>query len=280
MKSAKMNKRLKTTMVHIVCITLALLSIMPFWIMLVNATRSTTAVQSSISLIPSTFLVSNWNHLKAMDFDAVRGTINSATIAVSSTLLSVYFSTLTAYGISIYNFKGKNLIFTLMLGIIMIPGQLSLIGFYKFMLMLNLTNSYIPLILPAIAAPSTVFFMRQYLEGSLAIEIVEAARIDGASEFKTFNIIALPILKPAMATMAIFAMVGSWNNYLTPLILLTDTDKYTLPMMVQLLKGDIYKTEYGAQYLGITLSILPLMIAYFALSKYIIRGVAMGSVKG
>ncbi len=266
--------------IQVFCIFLAILSILPFWIMIVNSTRSATAVQSSVSLIPSTFLASNWASLKEKDFNALKGAINSATISVSSTVLSVYFSTLTAYGLSIYNFRGRKVLFTLILGIIMIPGQLSLIGFYRFMLQLGLTNSYIPLILPAIAAPSTVFFMKQYFTGSLPIEIVEAARIDGSGEFRTFNTIALPIVKPAMATMAIFAMVYSWNNYLLPLILLTDTSKYTLPLMVQLLKGDIYATEYGAQYLGITLSILPLMIVYFALSKYIIQGVAMGSVKG
>ncbi|MFI3214296.1 MAG: carbohydrate ABC transporter permease [Eubacteriales bacterium] len=262
------------------CIFLAILSILPFWLMVVNATRSATAVQSSVSFIPSTFLASNWASLQEKDFDAFRGTLNSATISICSTVLSVYFSTLTAYGISVYNFKGKKALFTLILGIIMIPGQLSMIGFYRFMLQLGLTNSYIPLILPAIAAPSTVFFMKQYFSGSLPLEIVEASRIDGAGEFFTFNVIALPIVKPAMATMAIFAMVSSWNNYIMPLILLSDTKKYTLPLMVQMLKGDIYKTEYGAQYLGITLSILPLMVAYFALSKYIIQGVAMGSVKG
>ena len=121
--------------------------------------------------------------------------------------------------------------------------------------------------------------MRQYLAGALSIDIVNSARIDGAGEFYTFNRIVLPIMKPAMATQAIFSFVGSWNNLFMPMILLTDKSKYTMPIMVSLLRGDIYRTEYGAVYLGLTLTVLPLFIVYFALSKYIIAGVALGSMK-
>lgn len=269
----------KKTMVHMVCIFLTILSVLPFWIMLMNATRSTTAIQQGISLVPSTFLRSNWNALIGKGFDAGRGFVNSAIISFGSTILSVYFSTLTAYGLTTYEFKGKNVIFSLIIGIIMIPTQLSLIGFYQFMLRLGLTNSYIPLIIPAIASPSTVFFMRQYLIANMPFDIIESGRIDGAGEFRIFNTMTIPIMKPAIATMSIFGIVASWNNFLTPLTLLTDEKKYTLPLMVQMLKGDIYKTEYGGIYLGIALTILPLLVIYFALSKYIIRGVAMGGVK-
>ena len=145
---------------------------------------------------------------------------------------------------------------------------------------IQLTNSFLPLILPAIAAPTTVFFMRQFMLASLPLEIVDAGRIDGSKEFYTFNRIVLPIMKPAIATQAIFSFVSSWNNLFLPLILLTRQDKYTMPIMISLLKGDIYKTEYGAIYIGLTLTVLPLFIIYFLLSKYIIAGVALGSVKG
>ena len=136
------------------------------------------------------------------------------------------------------------------------------------------------LILPAIANSSMVFFMRQYMVGALPFELVQAARIDGAGEFFIFNKIALPIMKPAIATQAIFTFVGSWNNLFTPMILLTDQKKFTLPIMVSLLRGDIYRTEFGTIYLGLTMTALPLIIVYLILSKYIIAGVALGSVKG
>lgn len=278
-KNQRLPNHLKKSFIYIVCTLLAALSIIPFWITLVNATRSTTAIQQGISLIPSTFLKSNWETLTGKGFDALRGFKNSATIAFGSTALSVYFSTLTAYGLTTYEFKGKKIIFSLIMAIIMIPAQLSLVGFYQFMLKIGLTNSHIPLILPAIAAPATVFFMRQYLLANMPYDIIESARIDGAGEFYIFNTMAIPIMKPAIATMSIFGVVGSWNNFITPLTLLTEESKYTLPLMVQMLKGDIYKTEYGGIYLGISLTILPLLIVYFLLSKHIIRGVAMGGVK-
>ena len=144
---------------------------------------------------------------------------------------------------------------------------------------LDLVNSYIPLIIPAIAAPGTVFFLKQYLSSNLQISLVEASRIDGAGEFFTFNKIVMPLMMPAMATMGIMAVIGSWNNYLTPLMLLSKPTMKTLPMMVKELRGDIYRTEFGSIYVGLTLTALPLMIIYFALSKYIIAGVAVGGVK-
>ena len=162
----------------------------------------------------------------------------------------------------------------------MIPGQVTLIGFYQMVYKLGFTNNLLMLILPSIAAPMMVFFMRQYLQGALSMEIVQSARIDGAGEFRIFNQIVLPIMKPAMATQAIFTFVSSWNRLFEPLVLLTSKDKYTMPVMVSLLKGDIYKTEYGAVYLGLSMTVLPLIIIYLSLSRYIVSGVALGGVKG
>jgi multiple sugar transport system permease protein len=166
------------------------------------------------------------------------------------------------------------------MAVMMIPAQITMIGFYQMVYKVHMTNNLWMLILPAIASPSMVFFMRQYMQPALSMEIIQSARIDGAGEFLIFNKIALPIMKPAIATQAIFSFVTSWNNLFTPLILLTNQDKYTLPIMVSLLRGDIYKTEYGAVYMGLALTVLPLIIVYLLLSKYIIAGVALGGVKG
>lgn len=262
-------------------IFLAALSIFPFWIMIVNATRSTTEIQQmAISLIPSDYL---WNNMKILmktdTFDPIRGFANSLLISTGSTLCAVYFSTLTAYALVVYDWRLKRPFFSFIMAVMMIPAQVVTIGFVQMLYKINLVNSYLPLILPAIAAPSMVFFMRQYMIPSLSLEIVQSARIDGAKEFYTFNRIALPIMKPAIATQAIFSFVSSWNNLFLPLVILR-TDKFTMPIMVSLLKGDIYRTEFGSIYLGLTLTVLPLFIIYFLLSKYIIAGVALGSVKG
>lgn len=269
------------TVIFIICVLLAILSLFPFVIMLVNATRSTTQIQQhAVSLIPSEYFMKNLKILLGKSFNPAVGFVNSAIVSVCATALATYFSTLTAYGLVIYDWKFKDAYFSFIMGIMMIPAQVTMIGFYQMVYKIHMTNHLIMLILPAIASPSMVFFMRQYMKPALSIEIVQSARIDGAGEYYTFNKIALPIMKPAIATQAIFTFVSSWNNLFTPLVLLTNQKKYTLPIMISLLRGDIYKTEYGAVYLGLSLTALPLIVVYLLLSKYIIAGVALGSVKG
>lgn len=280
-KSMAASKTAYKTVVYIVCIILTVLSIFPFWTMIVNATRNTYQIQQhAVSIVPSKYLMSNWNILNGKSFNAMNGFINSIIIAVSATVLAVYFSTLTAYSMVVYDWKFKRTFFTFIMAVMMIPSQIVTIGFYQMIYKIHLTNNFIPLILPAIAAPSTVFFMRQYMIPSLSLEIIESARIDGAKEFYTFNRIALPIMKPAIATQAIFIFVSKWNELFMPLVLLTKQKFYTMPIMVSLLRGDIYRTEFGSIYLGLLLTVLPLFVVYFLLSKYIIAGVALGSVKG
>ena len=263
------------------CIFRACQSLFPFIIMLVNATRDTPSIQSSpISFMFGSNLKRNFQILTSKDmFSPWVGLKNSLIISVCATALTVYFSTLTAYALVAYEWKLKGPFFAMILAVMMIPATITSIGFYQFMYRIGWTNNLLPLILPAIAAPGTVFFMRQFMIPALPMEIVQSARVDGASEFRTFNQIVLPIMKPAMATQAIFAFVASWNNLFIPQILLTKKEVYTMPIMVSLLNGDIYKVEYGAIYLGILLTVLPIFVIYFALSKYIIAGVALGGVK-
>ncbi len=268
------------TVKYIVCIFLALLSIWPFWVMFINATRGTFEIQqSAIAFLPSSHLLDNFKVFAGKSFNPVTGFLNSLIISAGVTVFAIYFSSLTAYGLVAYQWKLRQPFFTFIMIILMIPAQVSIIGFYQFMYRIHWTNTFWPLILPAIASPAMVFFMRQYLLAALSLDIVNSARIDGAGEFYTFNRIILPIMKPALATQAIFAFVGSWNQFFLPLVLLTDNKKYTMPIMVSLLRGDIYRTEYGTVYLGFSLTVLPLFIVYFVFSKYIIAGVALGALK-
>ena len=275
------ENQLMKVIIYVVCITLAVLSVLPFWIMIVNATRSTTEIQQhAISLIPSGYMANNLKKLQKKSFNPMVGFMNSLIISIGATVLALYFSSLTAYAQVAYNWKLRNAFFSFIMVVMMIPAQITMIGFYQMVYKIHMTNHLSMLILPAIASPSMVFFMRQYLHPTLSMEIVQSARIDGAGEFMIINRIVLPIMKPAVATQAIFSFVASWNNLFTPLVLLTDQKKYTMPIMVSLLKGDIYKTEYGSVYLGLTLTVLPLIVVYLLLSKYIIAGVALGGVKG
>lgn len=283
-KPSAINKRknpIYMAFIYVICIFLLIICLFPFWLLLVNATRSSIEIQThAVALIPSKYLQNNMNVFKGKDFNVFVGFKNSLIISASATILAVYFSSLTAYALTAYEWKLRDGFFGFIMGVMMIPGQVTAIGFYQMCYKLHLTNNQLMLILPSIAAPMMVFFMRQYLQASLSMEIVESARVDGAGEFYTFNMIVLPIMKPAMATQAIFSFVGAWNNLFTPMILLTKNEYKTMPVMVSLLKGDIYRTEYGAIYLGLFLTVLPLIVIYLLLARYIVAGVALGAVKG
>ena len=279
--SNKSNVAIYKVLIMIVCIILSVLSIMPFIIMFVNSTRSTYEIQQhAVSFIPSKYLLNNFRVLTSKSFNPAKGFLNSLLVSCGITGITLYFSTLTAYALVMYDWKLKNAFFSFIMAIMMIPATITIIGFYQMVYKIHMTNRFLMLILPAMASPSLVFFMRQYMKPSVSPSLVESARIDGAKEFFTFNVIVLPIMKPAIATQAIFSFVTSWNDLFKPLVLLTKQDKYTLPIMVSLLRGDIYRTEYGSVYLGLTLTALPLIVVYLFLSKYIVAGVAMGSVKG
>ncbi len=279
--SNKSNVQIYKVLIMIVCVILSLLSIMPFIIMFVNSTRSTYEIQQhAVSFIPSKYLLNNFRVLTSKSFNPAKGFMNSLIVSCGITGITLYFSTLTAYALVMYDWKLKNAFFSFIMAIMMIPATITIIGFYQMVYKIHMTNRFLMLILPAMASPSLVFFMRQYMKPTVSPSLVESARIDGAKEFFTFNVIVLPIMKPAIATQAIFSFVTSWNDLFKPLILLTKQDKYTLPIMVSLLRGDIYRTEYGSVYLGLTLTALPLIVVYLFLSKYIVAGVAMGSVKG
>ncbi|WP_122645398.1 carbohydrate ABC transporter permease [Enterococcus mediterraneensis] len=269
----------KRILIYVFLIFLTILSILPFWVVLVNSTRSAEQIQQGLSLLPGENLKYNWEVLMNKGFDVFGGFRNSFIISAGSTILNVYFSALAAYGVIAYQFKGRKVLFAIILGLLMIPQQISMIGFYQFMSRLGLLNSFIPLILPSIAAPTSVFFLKQYLETIYHPDLADSARLDGAGEIKIFHNIMLPLMKPGLATMAIFSFVTSWNNFLMPLILINDSRKFTLPMLIQLLRTDVYRTEFGSMYLGVSLSIIPLLLIYLFLSKYIVGGVTAGGIK-
>lgn len=292
--SATYRRKVRTQSVirFIVCLILTIIALLPLYIVLINSTRSSQEIISNgISFIPGTNLIENIKNLTDPDyangsyyrmFDLLVGYRNSLIIAVSSTVLTVFFSAMTAYGLTVYDFKGKKFATTFILMVMMVPMQVVSTGFLEFMADINLLNNYIPLIVPAIAAPSTVFFMLQYMKSSFPLDIVEAARIDGCGEFRTFMQISLPIFKPAFAVQAIFAFVASWNNYYTPNMILVNGDKSmkTMPMMVAGVMGLSTTVDYGVTNVAIVLSILPIVVIYLALSKFIVKGVALGAVKG
>lgn len=269
-------------MVYAILVFLTVLCLFSFYMLIINSTRSNAQLQAGFRLLPQEHF---WDNLKNAWNDASinipRGMVNSFIIAALTAVLTTYFSALTAYGIHAYKFKFKKAAFTFILAIMMSPPQVSAAGFVQIMYKLGMTNSWIPLILPAVAAPLVFYYMKQYMESVLQLEIVEAARIDGSGEFRTFNFVVLPILKPAMAVQMVFSFVTSWNNYFIPALLLDDAEKKTVPLMIaQLRSADYSKFDMGKVYMFILLAILPVLVVYLFLSKSLVKGVTAGSVKG
>lgn len=254
-----------------------------FVLMAINCSKTNSQLQGGFSLVPSSHFIENIRNAindRALVNIAV-GMKNSFLVAAASAILSVYFSALTAYGIHCYQFRLKNFAFKFILVVMMIPSQVSAVGFISLCNKFNLINTYWPLIVPSIAAPIVFFYMKQYMESVLPLEIVEAARVDGAKEFYTFNKIILPIMSPAIAVQLIFSFVASWNNYFLPAMIIDKAELKTLPIMIYTLRSaDYAKFDMGEIYAYILLSILPVIVVYIALSKFIIKGATAGSVKG
>ncbi len=272
----------RRTVAYIVLTFMCILCLFFFYVMLINCTRTHSDInQKGFVLFPGIYFIENLVAVFSdVNIPLWRGLINSIIVSFGTVFCSVYFSAMTAYGLHVYDFKGRKFAFNFILMVMTIPTQVTALGFFQMMVDWKMTNNFIPLIIPAIASPTVFFFMKQYMDSSLPIDIVEAARIDGANEFRTFNSIILPILKPAMAVQAIFTFVSSWNNYFTPNLLLSRNMR-TLPIMVYAWRcKDWASINMGHVYMVITVSILPIMIVYFLLSKYIVGGVTLGAVKG
>ena len=280
MKSKK-TKHGQTILAYIVLIFLTFLCLFFFYILIVNSTRSHADLQKGFSAIPGTYFLENLKNV-ANDgsFPMFRGIINSLIVSGSSAALCTYFSALTAYGLYAYDFKAKKAAFTFIMAILVMPTQVTAMGFLRLITNMGMYDSLLPLIIPSIASPAVFYFMYSYLQSSLPLSLVEAARIDGSGELKTFNRIVLPIMKPAIAVQAIFTFVGSWNNYFVPALVIQSKDKMTVPILIATLRGaDYMNFDMGKIYMMITVAIVPIIIVYLLLSKYIIAGVTLGGVK-
>ena len=252
-----------------------------FYVLIINATRSHADLQKGFSALPGkNFLENLKNVANDGSFPMFRGIINSVIVSGCSAALCTYFSSLTAYGIYAYDFKGKKVAFTFIMAILVMPTQVTAMGFLRLITKMGMYDSLLPLIIPSIASPAVFYFMYSYLQSSLPLSLVEAARIDGSGEFHTFNRIVLPIMKPAIAVQAIFTFVGSWNNYFVPALVIQSKNKMTVPILIATLRGaDYMNFDMGKIYMMITVAIVPIIIVYLLLSKYIIAGVTLGGVK-
>ena len=281
MKSKTKSSRGRSILAHTVLILLSFMCLFFFYVLIINATRSHAELQKGFSALPGKYFFTNLKNV-ANDgsFPMFRGILNSLIVLGCSAALCTYFSALTTYGLYAYDFKGKKVAFTFIMAILVMPTQVTAMGFLKLVTNMGMYDSLLPLIIPSIASPAVFYFMYSYLQSSLPISLVEAARIDGSGEFKTFNHIVLPIMKPAIAVQAIFTFVGSWNNYFGPALIIQSKNKMTVPILIATLRGaDYMNFDMGKIYMMITVAIVPIIIVYLLLSKYIIAGVTLGGVK-
>ena len=272
---------IRKVMAYILLSILTFLCLFFFYILLINSTREHVDIQKGFSALPGASFIKNLTNVaNDANVPIFNGITNSLIVSSFSAVLSCYFSALTAYGLYAYDFKLKKAAFVFIMLILVMPTQVSALGFLRLITNMNMADTFYPLILPSIAAPSVFYFMYSYMQSSLPMSLVEASRIDGASEFRTFNSIVLPIMKPAMAVQAIFAFVSSWNNYFIPALVLSTQKKKTLPILIASLRSaDFLKFDMGKVYMLITIAIVPIIFVYILLSKFIVEGVTLGGVK-
>ena len=278
--AGKRKEKVKTklTLTYLFLIFLAVISILPFYSMIIGCTHDNAAMATSFQLVPGKYLAANFERLNS-NVNIFRGILNSLFIAVLYTAISTYVGALTAYGFAKYRFRGNRVLFWIVLGTMMLPGQLGIIGYFQLMNDIHLLDHFAALILPSFATPVMVYWNRQYIDAYVPDELIESARVDGCGELKIFNKIIFPVIIPGVATQAIFTFVQSWNTYVQPSILLFSQDKFTLPVLVQQMQG-VYKTDYGVVYLGVTLSVIPILIMFMFCSKKILESSMAGAVKG
>ena len=281
-KTSGLGVHTRRIIAYVVLIIVTIMCLFWFYVLFINATRSNAALKRGFTLLPGGYLGKNlYSLFHNSNLPIIRGLLNSLIVSLCTAGLSTYFSTMTAFAIHAYDFKLRKAAFTFILAIMMIPTQVTALGFINMLRRINLMDSFIPLIVPAIAAPAVFFYMKQYMEANIPLELMESARIDGAGEFRIFNTIALPLMKPAIAVQAIFSFVTSWNNYFTPALVLKSDNKKTLPILIALLRSaDFLKFDMGQVYMFIALAILPVIVVYVFMAKNIVAGMTVGAVKG
>jgi multiple sugar transport system permease protein len=202
---------------------------------------------------------------------------NSILIAIGITILSLFFNSLAAFAFAKYNFPGKEKIFTLLLATLMIPGQVMMIPVFLLLKILGLLNTYFALLIPGLVSVYGIFLIRQFMV-TIPNDLIESARIDGCSDFRIFWYIMLPLCKPILATLAVFTFIGSWNDFIWPLIVMMKESKYTLPVALANLSGE-YATDYGLMMAGSVIVVTPIIIVFLFAQRYVIESFATTGLK-
>lgn len=270
-------RTVKKIILLIIMIIVAFICLFPFYTMIMMSTKVTEDIYKGIPLWPGNYLLENLKTVFNAHFEIYYK--NSIIQAVSCTFLSLVISTLAGYAFAMYKFKGSKTLFSFILATMMIPTQLSLVAFIVEMRNIGWMNTLLPIIIPPAANGFGVYWMKNYIEGALPIELMDSGRIDGASEPQILTRIVLPVIKPALSSLGLMQFVSNWNSFLVPLIVLNKNEIYTVPIGIINLNS-AYRNDLAAKIAALSLGTVPLLILYILTSKTFIKGITMGAVKG
>lgn len=279
-KSKTRNKTYRILMIAFFLIFAAII-LLPFWAIFVGTFQEGSMLIRyglNLTLDFSTANLDNYIMLFTDSGSYFRWFFNSVVLTLMQVVGTLLISSFVAYGFAMYDFKFKNALFLCVILIMSVPFEMLMLPLYVQINDMSLSDTYIAILLPFLAHASTIFFFRQYLSG-IPMEIVEAGRIDGSSEFGIFFKLILPIMKPSFAAMAILNGMNSWNNFLWPLLVLRSSDNYTLPIGLNTLMTP-YGNNYDLLIVGSFFSVLPILILFLCFQKYFIEGMTAGAVKG
>lgn len=273
----KTKKRINAGIKQILLILMTIVMFFPLYIVFIMGTYYSEDIFKGLPVIPSDYLLENIKMVISKGY--FRAYFNSITVTVASVIISVLISSLIGFALAKYKFKGKKLIFGFIMAIMMIPGQISLIGYMLEMRKIGLINTLLPLIFTWAAHPLGAFLMTQFISDAIPDELLESGRLDGCSEPGLFFRIVVPCIKPGFLTLATLVFLWSWNNYVLPLILVNKQEMFTIPLMVNNL-SNAFRSDYGAMMCALALSVLPMIVIFSLCSKTFIKGIAAGAVKG
>lgn len=254
-----------------------LLSLFPFYMVIIMSTYYTNDLYKGIPILPSNYFFKNLETVLKTDFIHVY--FNSLFVSICSMILCCITASLIGYAIAKFDFKGKGILRSFVLGTMMIPTQVAIIGYVLQMKAMNLSGTIWPLIFAFAASPFAAFFLIQFTKSAVPDEVIESARIDGCSEAGIFVRIVVPFIKPGITTIAILIFLWSWNNYLLPLVSINNNSNYTIPLLISTL-GSEFTTDFAAQMTAVGFAIIPIILLFIFGSKTFIESLAAGSVKG
>lgn len=270
--SKKVSRIIMVSVMAVIC----LVALFPFYMMVMMGTYKTTDLYRGLKLLPGNYLVENIKSLMQIRFPLYY--FNSLFVAGTVAILTVLVCAMAGYGISKYKFRGKEVLTSVIMTTMMIPTQLSLVGFAKEMVLIGWNNTLLPLIIPPVAHAFGVFWMINYTQSAIPDAVIESAKLDGCGELSVFFRIALPFIKPACVTLGLIAFLGSWNSFLIPLIVISKEALYTLPLGIKQLATQ-FRTDIGGQILALTVATIPILFFFGYFSDNLIAGLASAAVK-